>query len=144
MWTRHTGVNPYSYTISVLCSFTYITSNNLVHGTYGLTSYIRRTKQLSVLLKDTSAVTSLTWIRTAHADNTRTRVRCTGRLGHDTPHKYKNTTLHIIKLDDFQWDIIITDTNCSSKFFFFHPNLSNKYTAQTIHIFPKIKTLQTK
>ena len=58
---RNTGASPFSFTISVLGSFTYITHT----GPTALRP-IRRTKQLwlSVLLKDTSAATGQAGIRT--------------------------------------------------------------------------------
>ena len=52
--------SPFSFTISVLGSFTCITQHT---GPTALRP-IRRTKQLSVLLKDTSAATDLAGIRT--------------------------------------------------------------------------------
>ena len=60
--TRNTGASPFSFTISVLVSFTYITQHT---GPTALRP-IRRTKQLwsSVLLKDTSAATGQTGIQT--------------------------------------------------------------------------------
>ena len=60
--SRNTGASPFSFTISVLGSFTYITQHT---GPTALRP-IRRTKQLwlSVLLKDTSTATGQARIRT--------------------------------------------------------------------------------
>ena len=60
--SRNTGASPFSFTISVLGSFTCITQHT---GPTAL-CLIRRTKQLwsSVLLKDTSAATGQAGIRT--------------------------------------------------------------------------------
>ena len=60
--SRNTGASPFSFTISVLGSFTCITQHT---GPTALRP-IRRAKQLwlSVLLKDTSAATGLAGIRT--------------------------------------------------------------------------------
>ena len=64
------GQAPFSFTISVLGSFTFITQQT---GPTALRP-IRRTKQLwlSVLLKDTSATTGQAGIRTHIQTNTRT------------------------------------------------------------------------
>ena len=60
--SRNTGASPFSFTISVLGSFTCITQHTWPTALHP----IRRTKQLwlSVLLKDTSAVTGQAGIRT--------------------------------------------------------------------------------
>ena len=74
--SRNTGASPFSFTISVLGSFTCITQ----HTGPTVLRPIRRTKQLwlSVLLKDTSAATGQD--SNPHSDNTRTWVQCTRPL----------------------------------------------------------------
>ena len=82
---KHRGKPRFSFTISVLGSFTCITQHT---GPTALRP-IQRAKQLwlSVLLKDTSAATGQD--SNPHSDNTRTLVQCTRTLGHDTPRLYK-------------------------------------------------------
>ena len=73
--SRNTGASPFSFTISVLGSFTCITQHT---GPTALRP-IRRTKQLwlSVLLKDISTMTKPCRYSNPHSDNTRTWVQCT-------------------------------------------------------------------
>ena len=92
MWTRNTGVNPYSSTISVLGFFYVHYCNNLGHRTYGLMSH---PKDAAITVKclaqghqrrDQPGRDSH-----PHSGNTRTWVRCTRPLGHDIPVTKKQT-----------------------------------------------------
>ena len=106
----NTGARPFSFTISVMGYFTCITQY-MGPGPTALRT-IRRTKQLwlSVLPKDTSAVTGQAGIRTHILT---TPVQCTRLLGHDTPHcwhveKISNTFVPLYKTSGSRGGISIS------------------------------------
>ena len=75
LWTRNTGVNPYSSVISGLGSFTRA-SNPSICGTYGLMSHPKgKAIRKSMLTKDTSATTG-TRTHPLLSKNTRALVWC--------------------------------------------------------------------
>ena len=88
--SRHTGASPFSFTISVLGSFTCITQHTFTPTPL---RPIRMTKQLwlSVLLKDTSAATGQAGIRTHILATPELESNALDRSA-TTLHKWKNCT----------------------------------------------------
>ena len=95
--SRNTGASPFSFTISVLGSFTCIAQHT---GPTALRP-IRRTKQLFKCLaqghkhRDQPGRDS-----NPHSDNIRTWVQCTRPLGHDTPRQFYFWHPKILPIDN--------------------------------------------
>ena len=129
MWTRNTGVNPYSSTISVLGSFTRIT-----WITYGLPYYRPG------------------WDSNPHSDATRTWVWCIKSLIHYTPYNMLNSggkkhvdfiirELNFVarsSLQDIAWWGIVTFIKCLdylkiSAIACLHTRKSDKYDLHIVY-----------